>query len=277
MHDNATRTNHCPDCGTQIHWQAKRCKPCKAKAHSKAKHERIKADPELHARVRELARASDRKRRQNPERQAKQREYHVAFTQRNPDYGQRYVGTYKPKPKQIWHCPECGDVVPTTRTAATCSDLCSDVRYFRRYMEASARLSEAKHGPITYGTCNQCGHLFLTRERLLSQRRYCSKGCARKNNRREREHRLRAARPADRREWISIRIVGERDGWRCHICKKKINPNTKTLALMPSLDHLNPLSTEEGTHALDNLSIAHHRCNTIRGAGRLPAQLRLIA
>jgi 5-methylcytosine-specific restriction endonuclease McrA len=42
-----------------------------------------------------------------------------------------------------------------------------------------------------------------------------------------------------------------------------------------TLDHLIPLS-KGGNHTSDNLALAHGRCNSRRGAGRIPAQLRLL-
>lgn len=70
--------------------------------------------------------------------------------------------------------------------------------------------------------------------------------------------------------------IAERDGWRCHICGKSIPkdsraPDPKSL----TLDHLVPIS-QGGPHTKDNVAAAHLRCNIRRGAGRLPAQLRLV-
>lgn len=64
-------------------------------------------------------------------------------------------------------------------------------------------------------------------------------------------------------------MIAERDHWICHICKKQVTKDTM------SIDHLVPLS-KGGIHAPINVALAHTRCNAQRGAGWLPAQLRLL-
>lgn len=59
-----------------------------------------------------------------------------------------------------------------------------------------------------------------------------------------------------------------RDGKRCQICKKPMDRSEVTL------DHIIPLSLG-GTHQDSNVQIAHHRCNSSRGAGRIPAQMKM--
>lgn len=73
---------------------------------------------------------------------------------------------------------------------------------------------------------------------------------------------------APRVEKIDRAYVYERDGGRCHICRKKAPQRGF------HLDHLIPLS-KGGEHTHDNVAVAHASCNARRGAGRLPAQLRL--
>lgn len=69
--------------------------------------------------------------------------------------------------------------------------------------------------------------------------------------------------PYDREEIFS------RDGWRCHICGGIVRDD-------PSIDHLVPIS-KGGSDAPINVRLAHLSCNISRGAGRIPAQLLLIA
>lgn len=68
---------------------------------------------------------------------------------------------------------------------------------------------------------------------------------------------------------VSRAAIIARDRSICHICKKRVPPTQITL------DHLIPLS-RGGSHTADNLAVAHLSCNSRRGAGYLPAQLRLI-
>lgn len=68
-----------------------------------------------------------------------------------------------------------------------------------------------------------------------------------------------------------------RDGWKCQICKKKINkkaivPNGNA----PTIDHITPLS-KNGTHERKNVQLACFRCNCIKGNGTIDGgeQLRM--
>ena len=77
-------------------------------------------------------------------------------------------------------------------------------------------------------------------------------------------------RGAQRGEKFDHLEIAERDGWRCHICHKKVTQKTW------SLDHLIPI-VDGGSHTRSNVALAHHRCNSKRGARRrIPAQLRLL-
>lgn len=62
--------------------------------------------------------------------------------------------------------------------------------------------------------------------------------------------------------------IAKRDNWRCHICGKRVKRNVM------SMDHLTPLS-QDGDDTPRNVALAHRSCNSRRGPGRLPAQLRL--
>jgi hypothetical protein len=70
-------------------------------------------------------------------------------------------------------------------------------------------------------------------------------------------------------EPISLEALFQRDGRRCHICTRLVKRADA------SMDHLIPLSLG-GEHSWANVALAHLACNKQRGAGRLPAQLRLI-
>lgn len=70
------------------------------------------------------------------------------------------------------------------------------------------------------------------------------------------------------RKGVKRATIIARDRSRCGICGKKVSPQEM------SIDHIIPLSAG-GTHAAINLQVAHKRCNSRRGAGRIPAQMRL--
>lgn len=70
------------------------------------------------------------------------------------------------------------------------------------------------------------------------------------------------------KEVVDRLVVAQRDKWRCHICRRRITKATL------SLDHLIPI-TKGGAHTYRNVAACHKRCNSRRGNGRIPAQLRL--
>lgn len=115
------------------------------------------------------------------------------------------------------------------------------------------------------GACKGCGASFVTDQ---PHQGCCSKRC---NQRRHKKasKRMRRKHIQAAPERIHIYEIAERDGWRCHICERKVTRETW------SLDHLVPISAG-GPHTHDNVAIAHHRCNALRGAHG-PAQLRLTA
>lgn len=68
---------------------------------------------------------------------------------------------------------------------------------------------------------------------------------------------------------IDLEAIKVRDRMRCCICGKKVAERDF------SLDHIVPLSLG-GAHSQENLRVAHRRCNSRRGAGRLPVQMVLV-
>lgn len=97
------------------------------------------------------------------------------------------------------------------------------------------------------------------------------------DKRRDRYHRRRAQRKsATIGRPVILGEIATRDGWRCHLCRKKVNrllewPAPKS----PSLDHLVPLS-EGGTHDPTNVRLAHLVCNTRKGRRAVGEQLLLV-
>ena len=68
--------------------------------------------------------------------------------------------------------------------------------------------------------------------------------------------------------------VAERDGWRCGLCRRKVDPAASG-AMRPSIDHIVPLSLG-GTDELANVQLAHLRCNVSKGNRPAGEQLRLV-
>lgn len=91
----------------------------------------------------------------------------------------------------------------------------------------------------------------------------CASAVARIRNRRKRLVRQAARVPGERS--LSLRQLGERDNWRCHICQGLVSPGRR----FPdpecgTVDHLIPVS-DDGTDAPENLRLAHLKCNSSRG------------
>lgn len=118
----------------------------------------------------------------------------------------------------------------------------------------------------TVGACPECGVAFVVPGKRID--RYCSDGCMRRNRRRRDKKRRRALeKGAARTEVIDLAKLAARDGWRCHLCCRKVSRKAW------SIDHLVPLA-DGGNHTWDNVALAHWRCNVLR-QHRGAAQLRL--
>lgn len=77
-------------------------------------------------------------------------------------------------------------------------------------------------------------------------------------------------------ERVDRDVVGDRDGWKCGVCRRKVDralayPHPKS----PSLDHVIPLA-DGGPHTYANCRIAHLRCNNVRSNNGGGEQLALI-
>ncbi|MDH4077360.1 MAG: HNH endonuclease [Acidimicrobiia bacterium] len=83
-------------------------------------------------------------------------------------------------------------------------------------------------------------------------------------------------------EPYTLAEIAGRDGWRCHICQGAVPERLLGKAGYhpkgPSIDHLVPLALG-GDDIRANVALAHHRCNSLKGA-TLPVagvQLQLLA
>ena len=73
------------------------------------------------------------------------------------------------------------------------------------------------------------------------------------------------------------KCLAEAQNWRCCYCGLRTHTLEANLLypLSPTLEHVIPL-TSGGTDHPDNLVIACHRCNTLRGAQEIESFLRLM-
>jgi hypothetical protein len=154
---------------------------------------------------------------------------------------------FKPYLERSWHCsPQCWSAARDraqserrARTWKSCADCGVPVK--------------PKGGRIPL--CASC-----SRERTLEWYRY--------NNRRRRTL-------GQIRVKYSLAEIGDRDGWRCHLCSRRVDrtlPGSRPDG--PTIDHLIPIA-DGGTDEPANVALAHRSCNVKRGRKGV-AQLRMI-
>jgi 5-methylcytosine-specific restriction endonuclease McrA len=160
-------------------------------------------------------------------------------------------------------CPECGKWRVGGRPGY-CGRECVLAHGRRRYRDTFVGV--AATNPVVEHTCPECGTEFTSR-RYSAVRKFCSPACGQRAHHRHRRHLERAVIRAG--EYFTLREIAERDGWRCHICRRKVAEAQATL------DHLVPLALG-GVHTRTNVALAHHLCNSKRSHTG-PAQLRLTA
>jgi hypothetical protein len=145
----------------------------------------------------------------------------------------------------------------------------------RQFCSEWCRRAVGGHVPLSFSIypahCRRCGKCYIGTD---DRQEYCSRVCTRRAGKNRRKHLERTALRVG--ESFTLREIAERDGWRCHLCHKKV-PDREYAARDrdPTMDHLIPLS-EGGTHTRLNVALAHNRCNWERSASGA-AQLRLVA
>lgn len=143
--------------------------------------------------------------------------------------------------------------------------------------------------PITAQESARRGRAALVLKEMAAERTHCRRGHPltpdnlyfppnREGQRQCRECRLAAILPAVQRrskrlrevfvEYVDTIVLADRDSWICGICKTPIDPD----AQWPdrgyrTIDHVVPISLG-GVHSYANTRIAHHGCNSARGAAR---------
>lgn len=144
----------------------------------------------------------------------------------------------------------------------------------RKYCSAACLAANHPNRPrathIAYGTCRRCATTFVRRRGRVGD--FCGEVCAKRARKNARKHIKRSAAGG---ESFTLREIAERDGWRCHLCRRRV-PDREYAArpLDPTIDHLVPVSAG-GLHVRENVALAHNRCNYERQADG-PAQLLLV-
>lgn len=184
-------------------------------------------------------------------------------------------------------CEWCSTALPVDAHVLKryCSGSCRAAR-LRAAADADGRsrqwrdvTNERQRRKAEVSVCQQCGVSF----QQTHKRRYCSRKCSnrayaldRKTRpgyrqlQAERQRRRRAQKRTPTVERFMAEEIYERDGWRCHLCqrkvRRKVDPNHD---MAPTIDHLTPLALG-GEHSRANVATAHRICNSrknFRGAG----------
>ncbi len=167
-----------------------------------------------------------------------------------------------PAMKLLVTCRQCrGAFVQRSPRHVVCSDEC------RRVDDRAAEYQRnAARKALLERVCGECGLAFVPTygvKRTL----YCSLACSRRALRRASKQVRRARQRSGASEMVKATTVFERDGWRCHICAKKVRREKRGTShpLAPELDHIIPLSLG-GQHTYANTACACRRCNGAKGA-----------
>lgn len=165
-------------------------------------------------------------------------------------------------PIRFGRCTPCGSTFTVHPNHQHGDDNCSTECASRR-----------RQSLVAFGTCTNCAKTFCRRHWQVGS--FCSRRCRSATENRRRDAWKRAGR-VGRVRGFTLRQVAERDGWRCHLCGKRVLDRPfRNRDGDPTEDHLVPLS-RGGSDSFENVRLAHFRCNTDRGVGGA-VQLLLIA
>lgn len=159
---------------------------------------------------------------------------------------------YQPRPPTAGVCPACGATFLGRKGKVYCTGRCQrrvNERAKRTKRPARPRIVKPCGTDAAYQRgcrCDPCRTAHNAADRTKTAR----------------ENRRRARKRATQVDDFTNMEIYERDGWRCHICKRQVltQPRRKRDPLMASLDHIVPLS-QGGTHTRDNVACSHLRCN----------------
>ena len=186
------------------------------------------------------------------------------------------IGTTSGRRYQRYRCDTCTAAhrLPSESSCQRCGRpfLVSDRA--QKYCSTDCRREANRAAPRRLVPCKVCGAMYrmklirrkpqLTCGKQRCATAYKKRWATPEDGRRARGHIRRARAKAAGWERIGRQAIIERDGLRCGICGKAIDPADRTWNKRLSLDHIVPIS-QGGGHTVSNLRLAHLGCNVRRG------------
>lgn len=162
-------------------------------------------------------------------------------------------------------CP--ATFTPKRKDQQYCTSRCMvNARQRRRY-----RKEPLRQGVDFRQTCVECGAEFVAKK---ANAKWCSASCRIRTQARD-SSRRRGDPTTEDMPYVD-RVIFERDGWICHLCKGKVDQaRPRTDPLGATIDHIVPRS-EGGADSPANVATAHLKCNLAKGIKPMNEQLRLI-
>jgi len=196
----------------------------------------------------------------------------------NSPSGTRYGTVY------TYDCAQCGTACTShKKTARYCGSRCVNLARYDRIGRVppkprTPRELKPRSTRVYILDCSICDTTFVT---MHTAQHTCPstlcKATARQRRMQAKSSRRRARMKDAFVEDVHPHIVFARDGYRCHICGKKVNRKAAVPhPLAPTIDHLVPLALG-GTHEPLNARTAHFICNAMKREVGSGDQLLLIA
>ena len=165
-------------------------------------------------------------------------------------------------------CPWCEtSFVPRTERQRVCTPRCG---WLDRAKRNSTGNPSGTH-QIKPRKCRDCG---TPAGESRSPCVYCSSCSAERRRTTNRRKNVKRRGVATLKTY-SLAEIGARDKWRCHLCRRRVNPELSGRHDRgPTIDHLVPVSAG-GEDIPENVALAHRECNVLRSTGG-EVQLRLV-
>lgn len=187
-------------------------------------------------------------------------------------------------------CTDCGNLfhkskskIRPSRTSRIVCPYCEQVLWDISKQDRAKLLEKKKEQKIIekqnkliekenskHRKCVRCGKEFIRTGKEI----YCSAICMRRQADSTRTHIRRMQAKSKVHDVISLEMLYKRDRGICWLCgeatdwRDKVTRKDGTVIVhgnYPSIDHVTPLA-KGGTHTWDNVRLAHHKCNSLKGA-----------